>query len=1335
MLLKRFLSLFLSFLLLVPHSLLAQQEIDSYNFRNGNAGMLKSYFDRFIHLTEEEIKSTYHKDHPIWSTHGAKPVTDIRNAGFVEDASKTNKPGRYFRVVQKSNGDSFRRILFKQQDFATGNYKVQFFDVPFGEYENSAFKPTRFRQTLKDPKFAKEVTVRLGMDTLGFYIAGNMVQRFANMGSGVALGGHQAYLEKLENIPGLPESVKSLVSDIFNIEKLFLGESLIDPMFYENELLRLKDPHGWVHFGAFIAVNRAMSEFGRFYTPQMNGPGNPNTLNRFQKGAVWAGKNPFASMAVASVGASIITEVGFGVYNCTLPRIIDLSYGLIDLPQHEIDQKLHECDRVMEETVTGKVFERWMYDTFFSMLPAVFLSHISQGLITGKTYGQAANLYQKTKRQTLRGLDKLGFTSAESSKLSKAKSTLNNAAQNMKANIQNKAQYLQGVRNISVGNDLADKVIKGSIKAPVKLTGISLSAAKSAPGFLLRGFGKVKGAYMKAGQSHPVAGLFLMQIPNFFMFLWWMNRTRYYAAPFEVWKHSRHIDSAQLELKQSIEDLLGYNKPKQNRLNGHMPYAPKSDEAETAQDLKDQIYHFGRMHEDWRNYVLTDSNMAFSNWVTYVSKLQQKYDASTYIYGDLVKRLAEIKSDKTWNELSQQTRSALQTYQTEADEKLFYFSEVAPRGESKSNSEVSQFDLESRYPREDMAKLTRGEQAYKRVSLIKEEIYTFKQNLRAQEVTDPELSQDAEMIIKAFDRDIEKIKKDYKQVALKRLAQKGKISENSKAQAIESAHKRAYHDFFKYLNNAIKDLNQLVNEKAPDVLACMNNQQQASEFSYCNFTMLHFALGSPGHLGERYIKNLSRKISDPTGLVRANDDFREEEVGLIHTDSMAEYIIAQSVCGPDATSTHLPKNFGWTLKHLYDLESFQVEKIEKCYADKVYDRSGVINKLWGLVTSAERKYNDDNADLYSCIRENAPELERNELMRNVRGVSLDFHPPRLVSKDMSQVCLQLKKANQTKVSKKFNGEDKKANIYNWAFNYTYSGDGKVYQASSLMEVLKYNIDPNLISGGRSYFDSWWAQNVTLIYKQRMAEAHVKYKALVHNVIKPALYGTKNSKELWDPSSKNRWSASNINSRQEVSFTEDDWNRNHNFGAYDSVVLELQFYLDEVLMPMTGQVEDKQWLQKYQNLRDGLNQAIDIYVFEDQKRANNVSGENSTNEVNNIKQAFNNILQATSLLIEHLGLSEYKSRFQIDSDMPSQGHTRFTEKDAEMHEAMNMYQQMMSGSKKESDSRLNELQKAAVNQTVKNMTSAILMLANIKDLIIRLDMLEDLGNPESLYKVN
>ena len=69
----------------------------------------------------------------------------------------------------------------------------------------------------------------------------------------------------------------------------------------------------------------------------------------------------------------------------------------------------------------------------------------------------------------------------------------------------------------------------------------------------------------------------------------------------------------------------------------------------------------------------------------------------------------------------------------------------------------------------------------------------------------------------------------------------------------------------------------------------------------------------------------------------------------------------------------------------------------------------------------------------------------------------------------------------------------------------------------------------------------------------------------------------------------------------------------------------------------------------------------------------------------------------------------------------------------MYQQMQMYQQMMG--QKVEKSELNELQKAAVDQTVKNMTSALLMLSSMKDLVVRLDMMEELGNPESFYKVD
>lgn len=1314
--LKQTLSLLLSILLLVPHSLLANTSgaVDDYIFKNNNGGMIKGYFDRFVHLSEEEIRSTYHKDHPLWSVNNVRPMTDIRNAGFMEDfqKEKADRPGRYFRVVQAENGEVYRRILFKQLNVNTGQYQVQYFDVPYGTYENSAFKPTKFRQTLKDPRFLREVTIRLGMDTLGFYLAGNMVQRAANSYAGVALGGAEAYQEILNN-GMVPTQVKSFIYDLLNMEKMMLGESLIDPMFYENELLRLKDPHGWVHFGAFIGVNRMMSEFGQFYTPQMGGTGNPNSLNKFQKSAVWAGKNPFASMAVASIGASIITEVGFGVYNCTLPRIIKLSYGLVNMSQEEIDQKLFECDRVMEETVTGKVFERWMYDTFFSLLPAVFLSHSIQGLINGKTYAMPAQLYNKTKGLAIKASSALGLSKAEIDSLSKSNSTVNTASSNIANGAKNKTQFLQGVRNAKVSKKLSDKLISEAMKSKVQYAGVQLQKVNIG-GKVSWAFNGFKYLHQRTGKlltGGPIR-MFGVQTFNFAVFLWSMSRTRYYAVPFEVWKHSRHVDSAARELKTNVERLLGYG-PVNNKELSNAKNSVTTDSADSAQTLKDNIYHFGRMHEDWRNYVLADSNMAFSNWLTYTSKLQQKYDASTVVYEDLVSKTAEYFGVRDWTKISQPTRDALETAQTTADYNLFYFSEVAPRLQASQAQEISKLNLEALYPREDMAKYSRTDQAIMKLTLIKEQAGNFKSKFKSQTVEDIKLKQDAEKIILGLTRDISKMEGEYQERGLSK----------------EDARKYALSDYYKSLNQTIKDLNQIVDENAPEAMVCMN-QQQSSEFSYCDLSVLHFMLGSPGHLGERYLKNQARVLVDPQGVVRANDDFRDEVVGNIHTDNMAEYLLAQSVCGPDVESTHLPQSVSWMLTNYYDLQDFQVKKIEACYAEEVKARSGFLSKMWNAVTSKIREEDSENQELYYCIREHAPEFEQSEMLRNIRGVSLDFMPPRLVDRDMSYVCNQLREAQKTNVSKSFDGSKKSANVYNWSFNYK-NNEGETKTASSMFEVLLQNINPELISTSEtefySNFNSWWGQSATVMYKRRMAEAHIKYKALVSHVIKPTLFGIKNSSELWDPSSKNRWSSSNINTRQAETFSDDKWNRHNSFGAYDSIALELQFYLDDILKPIAQLKNNStEWDSAYNELRSDLNAAIDIYVFEERKLSR--SDENSSNEVDNIKSAFNNILQVTAGLIEHMGLAEYKSRFQLDADTPMQGHTKYSAKD----EQMQQYMTMMSG-QKVTKSELTDVQKATVDQTVKNMTASILMLSQLKDLVVRLDMMAELNNPEDLYK--
>ena len=60
----------------------------------------------------------------------------------------------------------------------------------------------------------------------------------------------------------------------------------------------------------------------------------------------------YASMGVASLGANIVTEIGFGIADCTLPKVMKYA-------EEDNIAALTKCDRFKEDFVNSKMAQRW----------------------------------------------------------------------------------------------------------------------------------------------------------------------------------------------------------------------------------------------------------------------------------------------------------------------------------------------------------------------------------------------------------------------------------------------------------------------------------------------------------------------------------------------------------------------------------------------------------------------------------------------------------------------------------------------------------------------------------------------------------------------------------------------------------------------------------------------------------------------------------------------------------------------------------------------------------------------------------------------------------------
>lgn len=484
--------------------------------------------------------------------------------------------GRYFRVVKDNKGNFFRRILV----YDSAGEKVIPFDMVMEDPVESQYNPSKIKYILNNPRFWTHTSKRYLIDSVGFYVAGNLVNRITNgfrsdtetkeLMKKIESGQFSAQASQFIN-----EQIYPLANTILHIDKMFDFEPIMDPIFYETEINRLKDPHGQANFFSFIAIN---SLYGQILQTKLRNKDYMASITPQHAKFLNLAAGQYASMGVASLGANIVTEIGFGIADCTLPKVMKYA-------EEDNIAALTKCDRFKEDFVNSKMAQRWFFDMAFSLLPTVYFSHLTSKFFTG-----AFTLDKMFEKPSLGMPDTRGrvsrAVSAGATKLDKVLMESTRLGKNM--------SVWGGVRNF----------IGASYRIPVSI---------------LRRAG---GAVLKSGG--PVAQFAFISIPSFANFLWWNQRMMYNSMPLVELSHATSLQWSDWRTQSIMDSIL------------------KGDEVD-PQDLKDQVYYLGRKFEDWRTFVKSSYQVALSNWINAGVKLVQKADAAQFFYTGLVNSFLEYK--------------------------------------------------------------------------------------------------------------------------------------------------------------------------------------------------------------------------------------------------------------------------------------------------------------------------------------------------------------------------------------------------------------------------------------------------------------------------------------------------------------------------------------------------------------------------------------------------------------------------------------------------------------------------------------------------------------------
>lgn len=252
-----------------------------------------------------------------------KQGLDWRQTTNKETTDKQNiNKQRKLNVLKKRNKDlrKTKKALKKRQE-TLKKFSPSKLIKEFKDLENLP-KPKRFQVLRATAK-------RFIPDSFLFYLAGNIV----------SVTDHGAGISKIDN-----------------------------PRFFQTEIDSVSDPAGGAHFFTFIFFNQMYASWSQ---KKIQSGTASVLLNKFLKSSA----NIFAGMAVAGLGASIVSDLGSMIYHCSLNKLQKVQ----DKQESDIfataEAHFAACDDLYLSFVSGKMEAVWINDLMLGLIPAAVLSH------------------------------------------------------------------------------------------------------------------------------------------------------------------------------------------------------------------------------------------------------------------------------------------------------------------------------------------------------------------------------------------------------------------------------------------------------------------------------------------------------------------------------------------------------------------------------------------------------------------------------------------------------------------------------------------------------------------------------------------------------------------------------------------------------------------------------------------------------------------------------------------------------------------------------------------------------------------------------------------------
>ncbi|MCB0415373.1 MAG: hypothetical protein KDD50_13640 [Bdellovibrionales bacterium] len=1102
----------------------------------------------------------------------------------------------------------------------------------------------------KAKRMGKHVGKRFLLDSAGFYIANNMVAYGANKLS---------YFNDLEN-PSYQAAAKQMAQEegdnpvlaftkkFFEIDKLVAAGSYSDPAWVSSQIEHTTSIAGSANFMSFIAINSILSEAQANYIRKkqafdvMGFATKDSQMSRF-KGNLLLKASTYPNMAAASLGSSVIVEMGTLAYQCTFPKI--MNYIQWEIDQNEEHHLLTECNRAYYNFQSGQTALTWLYDTTFKLLPAAGAAALSKWAITG---GIAAVF-----NSLARGLVKTGVLGTEAQIR-----LLNAQAARAEAGIKwYSFKKIGDLHPIERGKYFP--TFTGTLKANPKIRIFFEGFEKSATGRFIAKFKMLRGNFILT------FGIMSLSFANFVA---WDRIMTPLANVFKANSHAGYISDEEKEIKKEITQAneLKYN---EEAYLSRLKVNPEGYSGYKIDHLIDRVYNYGRYQANWREFLMVNPTMAHASWTSFIDKMSNRYRASEYFYSKFMDDYSEYKNNlesKPQGELSEAEARVVDLFkprkfnylegvkpseiatQTVYDKHVAFYSPIphrdteeaeaqglylpyldldnkvygaqqslakdqsfmhkyfgqfmAPKAESGEElieNEVSvreQVLMQKAQTEEDIKKIQEADrqmveetgskdahEAHKKTFLesIREGLFGSPPEDKTQADNRPELKPEnisvyyspreqkevvfikdasnkspddlingrritiesaaqyidlALEILNSLEGEKTESRQDHsylskrlqyvKRLLLAHLSYKYKL----KDKAVGEWTVKEKEEIQSYWDQGVAMVYKAVNESPAEAKLCSEGHYQKV---YCIWNSMYEALGKPQLRGEAYLSLIDKELEAQDIQIYSEDHYKKVE-----TKKYGEYLLSTMACGPSVK------------QHKQEFLSSDITDIK------------VFRKFVNSMVSVDMVYDEKNLASF----------------QDIPGINMNFWGPRitnLVNEETDyNICnSSLSGGNQwSYLTDKGDGTKREyANplLWSWTVKQKDPETNRVKRKhySHMVDLILDNIDPELSKyiyrekDNHSMMKGWWARKVGNYYERYLRDADAMYRSILENSTLPTIYGPNNyavSKEidkLW-PETVDK-----------EEFEKTTFMRHYNYGIIDSIRLELDFYQEDVLIPV------------------------------------------------------------------------------------------------------------------------------------------------------------------------